>query len=405
MKDWRPWVIVGVLWVAATLNYVDRQSIFTLFQPIRTELHLADWQLGLLSTAFLWIYGIFSPLGGWLADRFSRSRVILISLCVWSVITAATGAARSFGELFAARALMGLSEAFYLPAALALIADYHRQATRSLATGIHQSGLYAGIIIGGAGAGWLGEHQGWRFAFYVLGAAGVLYAVVAAFVLRDAPQGGVRHQTARRVGAGAIRGLLRSRQFLLIATVFAVASMSYWMVYTWLPLYLLDRFGMSLTSAGFSATVYIQTASFAAILTGGWLSDRWSLRRPGARALVQAAGFATAGPFLILTGSTSSMTVLVVALIAFGLGRGLYDCNVMPVLCDMVDLDLRATAYGILNLLGCIAGGVMAAAAGYLKSSIGLGAALQLSGVLLLGCAILLMRLRPAEAARYACLH
>lgn len=405
MKTRHPWGIVGVLWVAATLNYVDRQSIFTLFQPIRTELHLADWQLGLLSTAFLWIYGIFSPLGGWLADRFSRSHVILISLCVWSVITAATGAARSFGELFAARALMGLSEAFYLPAALALIADYHRHATRSLATGIHQSGLYAGIIIGGAGAGWLGESQGWRFAFCALGVVGVLYALIAALMLRDAPPAGDQQRTEKHGGTGAIRGLVRSRQFLLIAAVFAVASMSYWMVYTWLPLYLLDRFGMSLTSAGFSATVYIQTASFAAIVAGGWISDRWSLRRAGARALVQAAGFAIAGPFLILTGSTSSMTVLVVALITFGLGRGLYDCNVMPVVCDTVDLDLRATAYGILNLLGCIAGGVMAAAAGYLKSSIGLGAALQISGVLMIGCTFLLMRLRPVKEARHACSH
>ncbi|GIU78642.1 MAG: MFS transporter [Bryobacteraceae bacterium] len=403
MKGWRPWIIVGVLWVAATLNYVDRQSIFAMFQPIREDLHLSDWQLGLLSTAFLWTYGIFGPLGGWLADRFSRSRVILISLCIWSVITAATGAARSFGELFAARALMGLSEAFYLPAALALIADYHNQATRSLATGIHQSGLYIGIFIGGAGAGWLGDHQGWRFTFYLLGAAGVVYAIFAAFLLRDAPRETTAGLAANYGGLVAIRGLIGSKQFLLIAAVFAVASMSYWMVYTWLPLYLLERFEMTLTSAGFSATVYIQAASFAAIVVGGWLSDRWSLRRPGARALVQAAGFATAGPFLFLTGSTDSMPLLVVALIAFGLGRGLYDCNVMPVLCDVIDPHLRATAYGILNLLGCVAGGVMAAAAGYLKSSVGLDAALQISGVLLLGCAILLMRLRPVEAARYAC--
>lgn len=403
MKGRRPWIIIGVLWVAATLNYVDRQSIFAMFQPIREDLHLSDWQLGLLSTAFLWTYGIFGPLGGWLADRFSRSRVILISLCIWSVITAATGAARSFGELFAARALMGLSEAFYLPAALALIADYHNQATRSLATGIHQSGLYIGIFIGGAGAGWLGDHQGWRFTFYLLGAAGVVYAIFAAFLLRDAPRETTAGLAANYGGLVAIRGLIGSKQFLLIAAVFAVASMSYWMVYTWLPLYLLERFEMTLTSAGFSATVYIQAASFAAIVVGGWLSDRWSLRRPGARALVQAAGFATAGPFLFLTGSTDSMPLLVVALIAFGLGRGLYDCNVMPVLCDVIDPHLRATAYGILNLLGCVAGGVMAAAAGYLKSSVGLDAALQISGVLLLGCAILLMRLRPVEAARYAC--
>lgn len=405
MRNWRPWIVVGVLWLAATLNYLDRQAIFALFHPIRAELDLTDWQLGLLSTAFLWIYGLFSPLGGYLADRFSRSRVILVSLGAWSAITAATGAARSFSALLAARALMGLSEAFYLPAALALISDYHKQATRSLATGIHQSGLYLGLILGGAGAGWLGERQGWRFAFYSLGGVGLVYMALAALALKDAARQAAAQIPDRHGGSGAIGRLLASRQFLLMAAVFAVASMSYWMVYTWLPLYLLERFRMSLSAAGFSATVYIQTASFTAILAGGWLSDRWSMHRPGARVLVQAAGFATAGPFLFLTGYTGSAAVLIFALIAFGLGRGLYDCNVMPVLCDVVDPDLRATAYGILNLLGCVAGGGMAAAAGYLKSSIGLETALQISGVLLACCALLLARLRLAKAPEYVCSH
>jgi predicted MFS family arabinose efflux permease len=392
----RPWLTLALLWVAATLNYLDRQALFALFHPLRADLGLADWQLGLLSTAFLWVYGAVSPLGGYLADRYSRRAVILVSLAVWSLVTAATGAARNYTELVAARALMGLSEAFYLPAALALIADYHRPNTRSLATGIHQSGLYAGIILGGAGAGWMGQHFGWRSTFFGLGIAGLVYALVAALLLKDAPRDGHRPEALPRWAEGLAQ-LARTPSYLVVAAVFTVASMAYWMVYTWMPLYLLERFRMSLAGAGFSSTFYIQTASFFAILAGGWASDRWSRRRPGARALVQAAGFALAGPFLFLTGATGTVAVLIAALVLFGLGRGLYDCNVMPVVCEVVDPRLRATAYGILNLLGCVAGGVMAALAGALKSSLGLGGALQVSGALLIGCALLLARLAWRE--------
>lgn len=392
----RAWATVGLLWMAATLNYLDRQALFALFEPLRKDLGLSSWQLGLLSTAFLWIYGLFSPLGGYLADRFSRRGVILVSLAVWSAVTAATGAARTYPELLAARAVMGLSEAFYLPAALALIADYHGAKTRSLATGIHQSGLYIGIILGGAGAGWLGEHFGWRSAFYGLGAAGVIYAAAASVLLQDAP-------VHRQSGAPqAVGSLARNSGYYAIAAVFAVASMAYWMVYTWMPLYLLEKFQLSLAGAGFSATFYIQAASFAAILAGGWLSDRLSARGGGMRAAVQAVGFAVAGPFLYLSGTAATFPVLVAALVFFGLGRGLYDCNVMPVLCEVADPRLRATAYGILNLVGCIAGGLMAALAGALKSTIGLGGALRVSGVLLCACALVLVWLVRRERWAHA---
>ena len=213
------WALVGLLWVVALLNYLDRQVVFSLFPPIQAEFQIGDVQLGLLSAAFLWVYGLFSPAAGWLADRFSRRSVILASLGVWSLVTWATGHARSYGELLTTCALMGISEACYLPAALALIADHHDKRTRSRATGLHQSGLYAGIVLGGAGGGWMGQRYGWRTAFLALGVSGVVYAAVLAGWLKNAP-GKVREAND---GWRAGRALFTSPAFLLLTAVNALA--------------------------------------------------------------------------------------------------------------------------------------------------------------------------------------
>lgn len=148
-KSVYPWVLVALLWFVFLLNYLDRQVIFSVFPLLQKNLKLTDLELGLLSASFLWVYAIASPLTGYLADRFGRKKVIVASLMVWSVMTWATGKARNFGELLAVRGLMGVSEAAYLPAGLAMIADHHSERTRSLATGIHYSGAYLGIVLGG----------------------------------------------------------------------------------------------------------------------------------------------------------------------------------------------------------------------------------------------------------------
>jgi len=147
------WLVVVLLWVVALLNYVDRQVIFSVFPLLKADLQFSDVQLGLLSTIFLWIYGVLSPVAGFLGDRFGRKPVIVASISMWTIVTWATGHARNFEQLILTRALMGLAEACYLPAGLALIADYHGKNTRSLATGLHQSGLYAGVAVGGAAGG------------------------------------------------------------------------------------------------------------------------------------------------------------------------------------------------------------------------------------------------------------
>jgi predicted MFS family arabinose efflux permease len=391
-NDSYKWFLVALLWFIALLNYLDRQVIFAVFPLLQSELRVSNVELGFLGTAFLWVYGLLSPFGGYVADRFGRRRVILLSLAVWSAITWLTGHSRSYGELLSARALMGISEACYLPAALAMIADFHGEKTRSRAIGLHQSGLYAGIALGGWGGGWMGERYGWRTAFTVLGVVGLSYALVLVPGLQERDR--ERAPGAAMAFGSAVRELAAARPFLCLVGVNSLASIAYWCVYTWLAIYLYERFRMSLAAAGFASTFYVQAASFAGVLGGGWLADRWRRSQLRGRVLTQTIGLAVAAPFLFLVGYTDSRWVLLPCLILFGLGRGFFDCNLMPVLCQIVSRDLRATAYGVLNLTSCLAGGAMAVVSGALKDTIGLGGALQLSAGMLLLAALWLWTLR-----------
>jgi MFS family permease len=400
-----PWVLVALLWFICLLNYLDREVIFSVFPLLQPDLKLSDLELGLLSTSFLWVYALASPLAGYLADRFGRKRMIVASLMVWSMMTWATGRARNFLELLTARGLMGVSEAAYLPAGLALIADHHSERTRSLATGIHFSGAYLGFVLGGVAGGWIGEHYGWRPAFTFLGFIGLPYVFVALFGLREKPAtvmpGADRPKVAKPRLASSLRQLFALRGFATLNVVFGVMSIANWLVYTWMPVYLYERFHMSLLSAGFSATAYIQIGSVAGIVLGGMLADRWGTRAAHGRLRTQAAGLALAAPFLFIAGITGSGWVLMAALTIFGIGRGSYDCSCMPVLSQIAGPELRATGYGVFNFVGTFVGGVTAAVAGALKHSLGLGGMIAAAGCLLFVAALLLFRLKitPIQTA------
>lgn len=389
------WIVVALLWMVAALNYVDRQVVFALFPLLRAQLHLSDLQLGFLGTAFLWVYGIFSPVGGYLADRLNRRGVILFSIGVWSTVTLLVGVSRHYPQLVACQAMLGISEAFYLPAALALIADYHGPRTRSRAIGLHQSGLYAGVALGGSGGAWVGQHYGWHQVFFVLGAFGIGYTIFLFLTLKDLPRG-VDNKLAVQIRppvAMAVRELSRRSKFWLLVVANCCSAVAFWSVYAWMALFLYDRFKISLSKAGFASTFYIQVASFGGIFLGGWLADRWARSNVRGRVRVQVIGFLVAGPALFIVGSTGSWLLLLGCLLLFGLGRGFFDCNLMPVLCQIIPESLRATGYGILNSTSCIAGGIMATAAGLLKNRIGLGHALQLAAVFLILSALCLASL------------
>lgn len=394
-RSLHPWLLVGLLWVVAALNYLDRQVAFSLFPLLQRDLAATSTQLGLVGTVFLWTYGLLSPAAGYLADRFGRVRIILIGLVVWSIVTWLTGHVRTIEELLWTRALMGISEACYLPAALALVVSAHPEKTRSLAAGIHQSGLYSGVILGGVWGGWMGETHGWRAAFTVLGAVGVVYFIVLFIFLRrqSEPSSGAVPRPMH-----GLAELLRNPAFLRLGATFGLVGVANWLVYTWLPVFLVENFSLGLAAAGFSATFYLQVASYVGILLGGFASDRWQQVSPRGRILTQVIGLGLAAPFLFILGSTKMFPILVLGLIVFGLGRGLYDCNTMPVLSQFVPSGLRSTGYGLMNCLSCLLGGVMAGLAGYLKSQVGLVVAFQCSAAVLVVAVVLLAGLKPKPA-------
>lgn len=386
-----PWVMVALLWVVAFLNYLDRILITSMRDPIVAEFSLTDAQFGLLTSVFLWSYGLLSPFGGFFADRYSRKKVIVFSVAVWSGVTIWTGLATTFQEMLIARTLMGISEACYIPAALALITDYHRKRTRSLATGLHMSGLYAGLAIGGIG-GYFAEWWGWRYGFQVFGLFGILYSALLLFLLKDNRPDESENTTQFDAPSkstvslsGSVKVLFGDRSFIIILLFFCVFGIVNWLVYGWLPSFLKDHFNLDLGKAGISATGYIQIGSFAGVVIGGILADRWARSNIRGRLYVVVLGSTVGAPFLFLMSSTHVFGIAILGMIVFGLARGFNDSNLMPILCQIIDSRYIATGYGFLNFLSTIAGGVMVYVGGALRDSdIALSLVYQITAVIML---------------------
>ncbi|MBD1424176.1 MFS transporter [Sphingobacterium arenae] len=371
------WLLVALLWVVAFLNYFDRILITSMRDPIVADFDLTDAQFGLLTSVFLWSYGFVSPFGGFLADKYSRKKVIVLSVAIWSLVTLWTGYASTFPEMLATRLLMGVSEACYIPAALALITDYHTGKTRSLATGLHMCGLYTGLALGGLG-GFIAEYWGWRSGFHVFGLFGIIYSFVLIYFLKDVKK---EEEEPKRISQPitevsssysireVLSSLFRLASFYIILIYFAILGMANWLVNGWLPTFLKDQFNLDLGTAGISATGYIQIGSFVGVIVGGIIADRWVQKNPKGRLNVMIIGFCVGAPFLFIMASTNLFLLAIVAMIVFGLARGFNDANLMPMLRQVVDQRYIATAYGFLNFLSTIVGGLMVYIGGALKDA------------------------------------
>lgn len=391
------WLVVVMLCLVGCLNYLDRMMITTMRSSIVAAIPMSETQFGLLTSVFLWVYGLLSPVAGFLADRFSRSKVIIISLLVWSLVTWLTSQAVTFEQLLATRALMGISEACYIPAALALIMDYHPEKTKSLATGIHMGGVMFGQSLGFIG-GWLAENHSWNFAFKVFGGFGIVYAVLLALALRDPRM--VTRQSGKDVNrpagfAGAIGRLLGTPSYLFAILYWGLISIVGWLVVAWLPTYFKEHFTLSQSMAGVYSTGYFHTASLAGVLLGGFLADRWSRHNPRARVLVPLYGLLIGAPAIFLASNTAVLSVAVGCFMLYALTRTFTDANMMPILSMIVDARYRATAYGILNMFSCIVGGLGIYAGGMLRDAdVPLSAMFKVAAGLMLVCVVVLRYIR-----------
>jgi len=393
------WLMVAMLWIVAMLNYFDRLMLTSMHDAITSDIAMTEAQFGLLTAVFLWVYGTLSPFGGYFADRYSRKRVIVGSIIVWSAVTTWTGYAGSFNEILIARAFMGISEACYIPAALALITDYHSKDSRSLAVGIHSSGLYAGMALGGLG-GFIADAWGWRWGFHLFGVIGIVYAIILIFTLHDNKK---EKNTSKAVDKeinilGSLKSILSIPSFYILLIYNCVIGMAFWVIYAWLPLYLQKSFNLSVGEAGISATAYVQIASLCGVLLGGFLSDRWVIMNTRGRIYTLVLGIAVGAPFLFLIGFTQLFWIAVISMILFGLFRGFHDANLMPILCQVMDERYRGTSYGILNFVSTITGGVMVYIGGIIMdANISLSLIFEISALALFLGGGLMMLIKPVR--------
>ncbi|MBK7489221.1 MAG: MFS transporter [Bacteroidales bacterium] len=399
------WVVVALLWMVALLNYMDRQMLSTMKNAMMVdivELEKAE-NFGRLMAVFLWIYGLMSPVAGIIGDRLNRKWLIICSLFVWSGVTFAMGYTHDFGVLYALRAIMGVSEALYIPAGLSLIADYHQGSTRSLAVGIHMTGLYMGQALGGFGAT-IADSLSWQKTFHYFGLIGIVYSLVLILFLREYKQ----RQKIKKASSGlsGIRSvasglsmLLGMVSFWVILFYFAVPSLPGWAVKNWIPTLFSSSLGIEMPLAGPMSTITIAFSSLVGVIFGGILSDRWIQKNIRGRIYTGAIGLSLTIPSLLLVGLGHTYLWIIGGAVLFGIGYGMFDANNMPILCQFVTPRLRATGYGLMNMAGVFAGAFITRVLGKSMDSGNLARDMALLAIpVLLAVILQLAILRPESA-------
>jgi MFS family permease len=363
-----PWIVVSLLWFVALLNYLDRQMLSTMKPSMMidiAELTKAE-NFGRLMAVFLWIYAFMSPISGIIADRLNRKWLIVGSLFVWSGVTLTMGYATTFNQLYALRAIMGISEAFYIPAGLSLIVDYHQGKTRSIAVGIHTTGIYLGQAFGGFGAT-IASNFSWQWTFHFFGLIGVVYSLLLILFLKEKKAytiDPVQKTSFAKEFSQAYKGLgilFGNIAFWVILFYFSAPSFPGWAVKNWLPTLFSDTLHMDMAKAGPLATIITAMSSFFGVLIGGFLSDRWVQKNLKGRIYTGVIGLLFTIPALFLLGFGSGFAFILMGGLFFGLGFGMFDVNNMPILCQFVSPRYRATGYGLMNLAGISAGAVITA--------------------------------------------
>jgi MFS family permease len=357
------WGVVAMLWFICFFNYADRQAIFAVFPKLKEEFGFDKVQLGLIGSAFMWVYAAGAPLAGFVCDRFQRRHLILGGCLFWSFVTIMTGWCSKLWHFVTVRAMEGFGETFYFPASMSLTSDYHDRRTRSRALAFHQSSVYLGTILGSWLAAWFAERHGWRVGFYFFGGMGMLLALVLYKFLIEPQRGAAEARTTGNPGDGMVavkalsvretlRVIFRTPAVPFLMLAFVGANFVATIFLTWTPTFLVEKFQFKLTTAGLSGTVFIHLASACSVPVAGWLADRISVRFGGGRMLIQGLGLVAGATFVFLVGKTSNTTTLIVAMTIFGLCKGFYDSGIFASLYDNIEAHARGTAAGIMNTVG-----------------------------------------------------
>ncbi|MEA4983450.1 MAG: MFS transporter [Paludibacter sp.] len=402
-KKLYPWLVVCMLWFVALLNYLDRQMLSTMKPSMMIDIAelVSATNFGRLMAVFLWIYALMSPISGVIADRLNRKWLIVGSLFVWSAVTLLMGYATTFNQLYALRAIMGISEAFYIPAGLALIADYHDGKTRSLAIGIHTTGIYLGQALGGFGAT-IASNFSWQLTFHSFGFLGMAYSLVLILFLREkkgyvqeAKQGNSIFNEFKSSFKG-LGMLLGNISFWVILFYFSAPSLPGWATKNWLPTLFADTLHLDMAQAGPMSTITIAMSSFVGVLIGGVLSDKWVQKTLKGRIYTGVIGLALTIPALVMLGYGQSFVMILSGAVVFGIGFGMFDVNNMPILCQFVSPRYRATGYGLMNLVGIASGAFITNLLGKSIDSGNLGRDFAVLGVVVVVAIVLqLTMLRP----------
>ncbi len=392
------WELLTLLWFAYFLNQGDRQIFNAVLPLIKADLQTTDVQLGLVATGFTLIYGVLVPVAGYFGDRFSRKGIVIVSLLTFSVGTVLTGVSGGlFALLFFRSVATGAGEAFYYPAANALIGEHHRD-TRAQAMAVHQSALYVGTIVSSLAAGYIGQQHGWRAAFYIFGFVGIAVAAVMMLRLRnDRPEvadgvasvrsGGVEPPAKIRE---ALAVVLRTPTLYFLSVAFGAMVFVNVGFMTWMPTYLYETFQLSLQDAAFQSVFLHLLCAFFGVMIGGRISDRLAARRMTIRIEMEWVGLLLGAPFIFVLGRSETLGVVYMALAGFGLFRGLYDSNLIAVLFDVIPPRYRSSATGLMLSFAFVVGATAPVVLGYIKQHAGLGAGLSaLSFVYLFGAAVL----------------
>ena len=409
------WSVVGMLWFVCCFNYADRQAISVVFPALKSEFGFNKEQLGLIGSAFMWVYAGAAPLAGWAGDRLQRRHLVLGGCLFWSFVTLTTAWCGKLWQFVTVRALEGFGETFYFPSSMSLVSAYHGVRTRSRAMAVHQSSVYVGTI----GGSWIGallaQEYGWRTGFYCFGALGIVLAGVLYLFLREpAPEQEDVDGNRGTVGVLAPAPFLETLRFIathrsarLLALAFVCANFVAALFLVWTPTFLMEKFGFKLGAAGLTATLFIHLASAFSAPLAGWMADVGSRRHPGARMFVQCAGLLAGAGCVAVVGWTRDRSTLILAMVAFGACKGFYDSGIFASLFDVVPVQSRATAAGILNTVGWTGGalgpwyaGKMAIHAGQGSEMDNMSLAVSLCGIVYLAGGFFLWRAGRAAGSR-----